>query len=242
MACSSAHKGNTGGTTGPSPSSGGSSGGSAPATPEGPTQATEKGVITNFNNHQPVPNAKVTAADQTVTTAADGSYSFTLQKGEPFRLTVEADGFAKLVEQEATLQGDYDKGATTIVPNTVAMLLTGMLTGYDATLGVLSVQVIPTGSCASEAGATLKVSPEGSAKVSYVSKSLPSSDATSVSAGEFPSAIIYNVQPAVPLTVTVQHATCAESQFPVEQGAVQYTGGISVEAGQSTGFARVFLQ
>ncbi len=61
-------------------------------------------------------------------------------------------------------------------------------------------------------------------------------------AGEFPSAVIYNVAPGVPLTVTVTHATCKQAAFPFTQDGVDYTGGISTEAGEVTGFARIFLQ
>jgi hypothetical protein len=240
-ACSASHK-KSSGTGGTDPSTGDPSTGGTPAVNEGPTQATEKGIITNFTNHKPVPNATVIAGDQTVTTAADGSYSFTLQKGEPFRLTVVADGYAKLIEQEATLDGDYDKGATTIVPTTMATLLTGMLNGYDSNLGVLSVELVPMGGCASEQGAEIEVSPAGSAKVAYMVNKLPSPTATSVTAGQFPSAVVYNVQPGVQLSLTVTHASCSEAPFPVQQGAVKYTGGISTESGQTTGFARVFLQ
>src|SRR5205807_1070956 len=158
----------------------------------GPQQATQKGIITDFSTKKPVAGATVIAGEQSTTTAADGSYSFTLQKGEPFKLTVTADGYAKLLEQEATLDGDYDKGKTTIVPTNMANLLTSMLSGYDSSLGVLSVQLVPTGGCASEDGATLEVSPAGSAKVAYFANSLPNSAMTAVKAGEFPSAVVYN--------------------------------------------------
>jgi hypothetical protein len=189
-----------------------------------------------------IAGATVTAGDQTATTAADGTFSFTLQKGEPFQLNVTADGYATLIEQQTSLQANYDAGSTTIVPNATASLLTSILSGYDATLGVLSIAVTPTGACASEDGTTITVSPAGSARVVYMSNGIPSTTLTAVKGGQFPSAVIYNVAPNAPLTVTATLATCTQVAFPFTQDGVDYTGMISTQAGEVTGFARVFLQ
>ncbi len=234
-ACSGSSKGSS-----PSGGSGNGAGGTAPVA-EGPQQATEKGTIVELGSKKPVAGAKVTAGDQSTTTAADGSWSLTLQKGEKFQLSVTADGYAALLEQETSLDGDYDKGATTIVPQTTATLLTGMFDGYDSTLGILSIQVIPTGGCSTEDGSTIEVEPAGAAKIAYFVNGMPNAAATKVKGGEFPSAVFYNVQPGVQLSVTVK-SSCTEQPFPVQQGSVLYTGGISAEAGEATAFARVFLQ
>jgi hypothetical protein len=189
-----------------------------------------------------IAGATVTAGDQTATTAADGTFSLTLQKGDPFQLSVTADGYAMLVEQQTSLQADYDAGSTEIVPNATASLLTSILSGYDATLGVLSVAVMPTGACASEDVTTITVSPAGSAQVVYMSNGIPSTTLKAVKGGQFPSAVIYNVAPNTPLTVTATQATCTQVAFPYTANGVDYTGVISTQAGEVTGFARIFLQ
>ncbi|MGO8994001.1 MAG: hypothetical protein ACLQVI_11780 [Polyangiaceae bacterium] len=240
------------------PSGGGSTGstpgtaqgnGAAPANPaadagaaDGIQAVTESGKIVAMGSDAVVAGAVVTAGDQTATTAADGTFSLTLQKGETFQLSVVADGYATLLMQQTSLVADYDAGSTTVVPNATASLLTSILSGYDSTLGVLSIAVEPTGACTDEGGATVAVSPAGSSRVVYMSGGIPNSSLTAVKEGEFPSAVIYNAAPNVPLTVTVTHPTCTQVAFPVTQNGVEYTGEMSTEAGEVTGFARIFLQ
>jgi hypothetical protein len=240
------------------PSSGGSTGGTSPTkTPSGGTTATgtpsggtpsegsqavtSSGTIIDYNSKAPVAGAVVSAADQTMTTGADGTFSLTLQKGEPFQLSVVSDGYATLLQQQTALEADYAAGSITIVPQGLAGILTALLPGYDKTLGVLSIDLVPTGACTSEGGATLSVSPAGTAQVAYFSGGMPSSSLTSVEAGQFPSAVIYNVQTGVQLDVTVTQATCKEVAFPYTTGGVEYTGGITTQPGLVTGFARIFL-
>jgi hypothetical protein len=166
----------------------------------------------------------------------------TLTIGTAFELSVAAPGYATLLQQSTSLSANYAAGKITLVPSTLARILTGYLTGYDDTLGTLSVDLVPTGACTSIQGATVSVSPAGSAKVSYFSAGTPSPDLTSAQAGQFPSAILYNVDPGVQLSVTVTVPGCTQVPFPFTQDGVDYTGGISTQAGQVTGFARVFLQ
>jgi hypothetical protein len=246
-ACSSAPTSSGGGTdptkpsggTGSSSRSASSSSGAAPAAP---ATVTETGIIVNYSSKAPVEGATVTAGDQTATTAADGSFSLTLKSGEPFALSVAGDGYASLLEQSTSLTADYSAGSISLVPAALARILTASFTGYDDTLGVLSLDLVPLGSCSSIQGATVSVSPAGSAKVMYFSGGMPSPDLTSAQAGQFPSAAIYNVEPGVPLTVTVSGSSCSQAPFPVTQEGVEYTGGITTQPGQVTGFARVFLQ
>jgi hypothetical protein len=184
----------------------------------------------------------VSAGDQVVTTAADGSYAFAVKKGEAFAMSVTAPDYAKLVEQETVLDADFHRGKTSFVSSGTASLLLGTLDGYDASLGVLSVQLLPSGGCTSEAGTRVKVSPEGSASVRYVLHGIPTSRADSAAANEFPTAVIYNVEPGVPLTVSVEAGQCTQTAFPIDRDGVRYTGAVTTEAGSVTSFARIFLQ
>ena len=60
-----------------------------------------------------------------------------------------------------TQSGSGTGGTTTLPPQELADLLHATLNGYDATLGVLTVALLPTGNCKSEGGSTVKVVPEG---------------------------------------------------------------------------------
>ncbi len=209
--------------------------------PVDPTLATQRGIIVDLSTKHAVGGATVTAGDQVTTTDASGAYSFTVRKGVPFQMVVTAPEYAKLIEQETTLDADFDRGKTNFVSSSTASLLLGSLAGYDERLGVLSVQLVPTGACASEGGAKVSVSPPGSALVRYFKGGLPTGNEAVIS-GEFPSAVIYNTDPGVPLSVTVAEGSCAPVTFPFTTDGVSYTGGISTEPGLVTSFTRVFLQ
>ena len=233
-ACSSSHSGTTVANETPD----GGDAGSVVAS----GQVTQSGIIVDFDTKKPVQGATIKAAGQTVISDVTGAYHFAVDKGTPFTMEVSMDGYAKLIEQETTIDADYDKGKTSFVATPTANLLLGTLDGYDATLGVLSVQLIPTGACASEDGATITVTPAGAAQVKYLYGGIPSSRKGAVVAGQFPSAVVYNVQPGATLSIGATVTNCTVAPFPIVQGDVTYTGGVTTEPGSSTSFERVFLQ
>ncbi len=227
-------------------------GGSAPApsattTNPGPVNTdpafvVQKGVIIDFDTTKPVSGALVTAGDQSTTSDDKGVYSLKVHKSMPFDMVVTKPDYVKLVEQSTVLDADYDRGKTNFVPLSLGTLLHNTLQGYDAALGVLSVAVLPTGSCTSEAGTKITVSPEGSAKVKYMLNQFPSNTVDEVQKGEFPSAVIYNLQPGVPITVTLHNKSCEQAPFPFAHGGITYGASVSTEAGDVTSFQRLFLQ
>lgn len=219
---------------GTSPSGGGSSGGAA--------LATQRGVITDFGTGKPVAGATVKANDAVATTDSKGAYELKVHEGEPFSMEVTAPDYVKLVEQQTSLTADYDRGETTIVPMSMSALLHQTLTGYDASLGVLSVAVLPTGSCASADGATLKVADATGAKVKYMVSKMPSSTLSAVKNGEFPSAVIYNLPTNVPITVSVESTACRLAAFPFTSGGITYEATVTTQQGDVTSFQRLFLK
>ena len=235
-ACSGGHKGTTI-VNGETPD-----GGDAGGPVVNGDQVTQRGIIVDYDTKKPVKGATITAAGQTVVSDVTGAYQLVVDKGQPFTMEVSMEGYAKLIEQETTIDADFDKGKTSFIATPTANLLLGTLDGYDATLGVLSVQLIPTGACASEDGATITVSPAGAALVKYLYAGIPSSRKGAVVAGQFPSAVVYNVQPGASVTVGATVANCTVAPFPITKDGVTYTGGITTEAGSSTSFERVFLQ
>ena len=238
----SACSGGQGDRVGTNPASSPSAAPSGSVTPSSdPQLVTQHGMIVDFDSNQPIAGATVTANDATAVTDAKGVYDLKVHKDEAFEMNVTSDGYVKLVEQETTLSVDYDRGKTTIVPMGLANLLHNTLQGYDATLGVLSVAVLPTGGCKSEGGAKIDVTPKGVAKIRYFASKLPSNSETVV-AGEFPSAVIYNLQPGVAITVTVESPSCTQAAFPIVSNGITYLATVSTEAGDVTSFQRLFLQ
>jgi hypothetical protein len=234
VACSAHHDG--GGTPSPAPT-----GSTGPVNTD-PAFVVQKGVIIDFDSGKPFGGATITAGDQSTTADDKGHYALKVHKGEAFQMVVTAPNYVKLVEQATVLDADYDRGTTNMVPIGLGNLLHGTLQGYDAALGVLSVAVLPTGSCTSEGGTKISVSPEGSAKVKYMQNKFPSNTVDSVQPGEFPSAVIYNLQPGVPVTVKLESEGCKQAPFPFTHDGITYEAMVSTEPGDVTSFQRLFLQ
>jgi hypothetical protein len=203
---------------------------------------TQTGTIVDFDANSPIAGAAVTDGTHTATTASDGTYSLEVDQGVAFTMTVTSPKYVTLMEQQTTLTADAARGQTQLVSLADEPLLQETLTGYDATLGVLSVAVVTTGSCMTGAGATLSVSPAGNSRITYMDHKIPNSTLTSVQDGQFPSAVIYNLPTDVPVTVTVQGGSCTEAPFPVEYIGMSFSSDISTMAGEVTSFQRLFLQ
>jgi hypothetical protein len=237
VACSGGHSGTTG-TGDPG------AGGGPDLHNTDPAFVVQRGIILDFDSAKPVAGATVIAGDQTATTDATGAYALKVHKSQPFLMNVTAPSYVKLVEQETVLDADYDRGKTTIVPEELATLLHNTLQGYDPSLGVLSVAIIPTGACASEGHTKISVTGDDSAKskVRYMIAKMPSNTAEDVQPGEFPSAVIYNLPVGVPITVTLDSKSCKQAAFPFAHDGMTYDATITVEAGDVTSFQRLFLQ
>lgn len=215
---------------------------STPSTSNAPGIATQHGVITDFNTGKPVVGATVRANDVTATTDASGKYALPVHIGEVFSMEVTAPNYVKLIEQQTTLTADYDRGETTIVPLSLADLLHAALPGYDASLGVLSVAVIPTGTCKTEGGTTISVTGADGAQVKYMVSKLPSATAAAVKGGEFPSAVIYNLPVNVPITVQLHSDSCAQAAFPFQKDGIMFEASVVTMPGDVTSFQRLFLK
>jgi hypothetical protein len=204
---------------------------------------TQHGTIIDYRTKKPIAGATVSAAGKAVTSDATGAYAFSVEPGVPYIIAVTAPGYDELVLQERSIDADEDDGVMNLVSTADAALVISQLDGYDPSLGALSVWVLATGNCWTSEGATVSVSPAGAAKVKYFAGGMPSASQTSVVPSELPSAIIYNTQPGVPLTVTVGNTACRQVAFPTVQNAIRYTGGgITTEAGGVTTFMNVFLK
>jgi hypothetical protein len=226
---------------------GGGEGGAQSSADTAPPTVTLTGTIVDLFTKGPVASATVQAGTPTTTTGANGIYSLAVDPSTPFNMTVTKTGYYRLLEQETIIPATIDRGLTSFLSETAAQTLQAVLEGFDLTKGVVSV-AIETGTCPSEDGATIDWTPHadgGAAVLRYFKDKLPDPTATHAQAGQFPHAILYNLDPGVAITLTVTPPAgsgCRAQAFPVDAQGIRYTSAkISPPGGKALGFLRLFL-
>ncbi|MEO6576516.1 MAG: hypothetical protein ABIP89_21890, partial [Polyangiaceae bacterium] len=134
-----------------------------------------------------------------------------------------------------------------MIDSPTQMMLEGALPAFDSALGVLGVGITFSagGACTSEAGATIALTTPGNSKVRYFKGGFPDGASTSVQMGQnTPSAVIYNIDLASDLALTVTPPTgCTLDTFPHTEGAITYTGKAKIAGGgATTAFFRYFVK
>ena len=176
---------------------------------------TQRGQIIVARQNTPVEGAIVsTSAGSRTSTDDGGLYSIQVPKGVAYSMTVEKQGFWKLVEQEWIIDQDTDRKDTSFLSEILASLLAASIPDLDATKGVLTLRVYPTEGCPSVEGATVSIEPAGG-KLVYPRGGLPSKE-TTIAAEESPSAIFYNLPTGVPLQLKASHPTCTFVPYPAK--------------------------
>jgi len=207
----------------------------------GAVPVTQRGQIIVARQNTPVEGAIVsTSAGSRTSTDDGGLYSIQVPKGVAYSMTVEKQGFWKLVEQEWIIDQDTDRKDTSFLSEILASLLAASIPDLDATKGVLTLRVYPTEGCPSVEGATVSIEPAGG-KLVYPRGGLPSKE-TTIAAEESPSAIFYNLPTGVPLQLKASHPTCTFVPYPAKADGFTYTGKVTTEPGKVISFARVFLK
>lgn len=207
---------------------------------DGPIGTILHGKLINFQGGAAIVGGTVSGSGNTATSDATGQFDLPVSPGVPFTATATAAAYAKLIGQEIQISTSYDFGFLPMLSTGTFSLLSAQLPGYNSGQGALIVLVVRSGACASEGGSRLSVSPGGT--VVYFSGGFPSTTTTSVVAGQAPSAVIYNINPGVALTLSVTSPTCTQAPYPITQGALTYTGAMKVEAGTAVSAAKIFLQ
>jgi hypothetical protein len=227
-------------------SSSGSGGGTASST----KLVTQTGRVIDYmacgTTATPVPGAQVAVGSHTATTGADGTYSLQVPAGEPFTMMVtKAPSYVQLIEEENTVQADYDRGDTKLVPSGTAMLLSGSLPSYDTSHALVSVELVKTGACTDLGGATVTVSPAGSGALTQYPAACVTPVGTNpyVTDGVFPSAVVYELDPGQK-SITATSPKCTQIPFPYTDPAtgLTYDGTVETQAGTGTSFVRVFMR
>lgn len=188
------------------------------------------------------------------TSDASGKYSLQITQNTPYSMTVTADSYTILQEQEWFLTGDYNAKTTSIVSASLNAIVSGGLPGYDNAKVALGLGVYyndgvnyTQGGCKDNGGAVIAVDPPTAGKLVYFNTGhTPVGSATSVQTGAInPSALLYNIDPSAPLpTITVTPpASCTVAPYPLQVGNVTYTGKYKLLASGVNGqaFFRTFL-
>lgn len=218
---------------------GSSSESAAEASFSGPTQT---GRIIDAVGKTGVAAAVVTIAGQTVTTGDDGTYAIGIPKNVPYSMTVTAPDHFKLDEQEWIAKTDlFERGDTSLLSSATANFLSTLLPARDPAKGLLAVRIYPLAPCTSEQGSTLTLEPAGTSKLTYFKSSLPNASATSTTKDESFSGIFTDVDPGVPIKITVNSPDCEQLAFPLDYGGVTLTGQQKTEPGDVVSYIRVFI-
>ena len=210
----------------------------------------QTGRVVDYDSAKGVKNVTVTATLSTgpITTTTDdtGKYSLAVPKNTPYTMSLTADKYLKLNEQEWSLTADATRGDTKFVSAATQGLLQAFLTGYDDTLAVVSVGFIKLPTCtASLDGMTVALENPGKAQVVYFVPGHLTPDGTSVTDGASPAVIFYNVTPNAPVKPVLSNTTCKLAAFPQTDPTVptiSYTGNVVAEAGKAASFGRFFLE
>lgn len=207
------------------------------------TETKQSGKVIQAGGDDPVPGAQVTIAGKTATTNDNGDYELIVPRNQPYRMSVTADGYYSLFEQEWIVKTEsLDWGNTNLLKSETANIATGLLPGRSKEKGLLLVKVNALPPCTSEEGTTLALDPPGEAKLSYFSSVLPDSSLTATKGGTTFSAIFYNVDVGVPLTVIANSPNCTQVAFPIDDGRVTYTGVQKAEPGDTLAYLRLYIR
>jgi hypothetical protein len=220
-------------------------GGGDAAADAAPTEFTQKGRIIDYTLKQPAADAIISVGATTTKSDAMGLYSIKIPANKPFFFTLTGDMKIKLIEQERIASGDVDQSDTNLISVVTQNLLKALITDYDPKLATLNVNVNKRSSCASVTGATIALDPpQANMKLRYFQGGLPSMNPSAMD-GEFPTAILYNIDPKAPVKVTVTHPTCKQVAYPLQdpdRPPIKYTGNVTLEAGDVTSYARAWVE
>jgi hypothetical protein len=202
-----------------------------------PGTVTVTGSDVQFTNlAKPVPSATISMGGTSTTANAMGDWSLVIHANTPVTQVHDAPGYVQFTNQEEIFSADTAYGATILVDIPTANILLQSFRDFDKSLGVLAIGVTAESACTSTvAGSTITVTAGGKTThedagggpgLIYFVGGFPSPTATSVAAGEVPSAIAYNLPVGVDLAVTVSHPKCKQDLFPVTVGPITYTGKV----------------
>jgi hypothetical protein len=220
-----------------------------PAADGGPTGNTNTvkltGQMVDYSTGTGEAGWEVEAAGVKATTTAKGTYELSIPKDTPFNFTVTDPTGAHftLVDQEAMISADFDKGKLRFVPKQVGDILLGALQA-DKTKGVISVAFDPLDTCTAKAsdfpqGAKLTTD-QADAKIVYY-KGTPDPSLTEAQAGQDPAAVVFNAAPDTSIGFTAT-SKCTQKAFPYTDGAITYTGKISPKGNSTLSVYRIFFE
>jgi hypothetical protein len=221
-------------------------GGDASSMPDvveaGAGQTSEHGTLYDYGSllggqFVPVHSLTITDGTQTATSDADGKFALVEPTGVALNATISGsssgDTYPKLFLPEVIFNGpDGDRGDAILADDSTFSLERTLLTP-DASMALVQLLVLPTGSCKSAEGGRVVVDSPAGVKVRYMD-SIGYPRATQTAIASFPqlwraAAVLYNVDPAATLTVHVTHPTCKQIPFPATYKSTTFTGKVVMQ-------------
>ncbi len=195
-----------------------------------------------------VAGATVTVGANSTTTGKDGTYTLQVPTDEPFIMNVtDAPDYVPLLEEQNTVSASYDRGDTQLIPTQTAQFLSSLLPSYDTSLGLITFQLVGTGTCTDLGGSTVTVTNAGSGALTQYPASCGTptemAGAAYVTNGIFPAAVVYNVTPGTQ-TVSASSPKCTQIPFPYTDPTtgLTYDGTIETQGVLGTSFVKIFMK
>jgi hypothetical protein len=195
-----------------------------------------------------VAGATVTVGANSTTTAKDGTYTLQVPADEPFVMNVtDAPNYVPLLEEQNTVTANYDRGDTQLIPSQTAEFLSDLLPSYDTSLGLITFQLVGTGTCTDLGGSTVTVTGAGSGALTQYPQACTSPTEVAgeayVTNGIFPAAVVYNVTPGTQ-TVSAASPKCTQIPFPYTDPTMglTYDGTVETQGVLGASFVKIFMK
>jgi hypothetical protein len=187
--------------------------------------------VVDYDTKQPVDGVVVRLAEGSQgTTDATGAFAIEVPANVAYSATITAPDHVIADFGEIRLSGDHDQGTFVLSSLAHSVQAREFMGNYDATKAVLLVSIVALPGCSGIAGSTVAVEPAGAAKVRYFLAGKQSFEPAAF-ANEEPAAIVWNVEPNVPVSVKVTSPACTQPDGPVAAGSATFSGQITAKAG-----------
>lgn len=196
-----------------------------------PATVIHRGVVVDYDTKQPVEGTTIKLAGGAQgTTDATGAFAIEVPSNVAYAATITAPDHVVADFGEIRLSGDHDQGTFVLSSLAHSVQAREFMGNYDPMKAVLLVSIAALPGCSSIAGSTVTVEPAGAAKVRYFLDGKQSFE-SAVFANEEPAAVMWNVEPNVPLSVKVTSPACTQGASPVTAGNATYSDKITAKPG-----------
>lgn len=196
----------------------------APAADAGAIEG-QHGQVVDYFNLTPLSGFTVSDGTNSTTTDAQGKWVLPLAVGDASAPVVTGPSYSRLqLAKVEAAASDVDVGAIPM-PSAAGFMSELSILNADQSKALVQVVIIPTGACTSLAGGTLTLDSPASAALSYFSPSgFPLATQIYDTMDNRPVAVVYNLDPADEIELTLHHPTCKLSAAGTARGGAKFEG------------------